>query len=107
MAVFIVTGLLNELLPAGTPYIASASPNTAAAGQTVTVTLTGVHTMFMAGLTQVDTAPGITASNLNVISPTKLTVELTLGAGVAANPTSLIVNAAGQEADLPNGFTVQ
>jgi hypothetical protein len=107
MAVFIVTGLLNELLPAGTPLIASAVPNSATPGQTLTVTLTGVNTSFVQGTTQVVAAAGITPSNITVTSGTSLTVQLAVGASVAANPTSIVVLTGTQEAVLPNGFTVQ
>jgi len=107
MAVFIATGLLDQLLPAGTAYVASASPNTGSAGQTVSVALTGVNTNFVQGSTQVTAAPGISISNITVTSPTTLTVQLAISAGMAANPTSLIVTTGTQEADLPNGFVVQ
>jgi hypothetical protein len=51
--------------------------------------------------------PGITVSNLNVISGTSLTVQLTAGASVAAYPTSIVVTTGAEEAVLPNGFVVQ
>jgi len=107
MAVFIVTGLLNQLLAAGTPYLASAAPKSASAGQSIMVTLTGVNTHFAQGLTQVTAAPGITASNVTVTSPTSLTVQLTVTPGTTANPTSIIITTGTEEADLPNGFVVQ
>jgi len=44
--VFIITGLLNELMRSGTSVIASAQPNTASSGQAITVTLTGASTHF-------------------------------------------------------------
>jgi hypothetical protein len=83
MAVFVVTGLMNELLPAGTPLVASATPNSAAPGQLVTVTLSGVNTHFVQGVTQV------------------------VAAGVAPNPTSIVVLTNAEEAVLPNGFVIQ
>jgi hypothetical protein len=107
MAVFVVTGLLNELLAPGAPIIASAAPNTAAAGQGVQVTLTGINTHFAQGTTQVTAAPGITVASVNVVSATSLTVQLTVGAGVAADPTSIVVSTGTEEALLPNGFIVQ
>lgn len=107
MAVFIVTGLLNELLPAGTPLIGSAVPNLATAGQVVTVTLNGVNTHFAQGTTQVVAPPGIAPSNIAVLSGTSLTVELAIGAGVALNPTTIVVITGTEEAVLPNGFLIQ
>ena len=107
MAVFIVTGLLNELLAAGTPVIAAAAPNSATPGQMVTATLTGVNTQFVQGTTQVVVPAGVTASNIVVLSATSLTVELTVGAGVAPNPTTIVALTGTEEAVLPNGFVIQ
>ena len=107
MAVFIVTGLLNELLPAGTPVIASAAPNSASPGQTVTVTLTGSGTHFAPGTTQLSFGSGITASQVTVLSETSLTAALTIGATVAANPTTIVAITGTEEADLPNGLLIQ
>jgi hypothetical protein len=107
MAVFIVTGLLNQLLPATTPIIATAIPNTAAPGQNVTLTLGGVNTHFAQGATQVTMAPGITPSGIVVTSATSLTVQVAVSAGAAQGPTSIVVTTGTEEAVLPNGFTVQ
>jgi hypothetical protein len=107
MAVFIVTGLLNELLPAGTPAIASAVPNSASPGQVATVTLTGVNTHFVQGTTQVAAPAGVTPSNITVLSGTNLTVQLAVGASVAPNPTTIVVTTGTEEAALPNGFLIQ
>ncbi len=113
MAVFIVTGLLDELLPPNVQLIAGAVPNSGTAGQTVTVILSGVGTNFGAG-TQVAVPAGITVSNLQVLSPTSLTVQLTISASAtssltAANggPYTIAVTTGTAEADLPNGFFVQ
>jgi hypothetical protein len=107
MAVFIVTGLLNQLLPPGAPFVSTAVPNSAAAGQTATVTLTGVNTHFAQGTTQVAAPPGITASYVTVMSGSSLTVQLTVGGTVASGPVSLVVTTGTEEAVLPNGFMVQ
>jgi hypothetical protein len=107
MAVFIVTGLLNQLLPATTPIIAAAVPNTAAPGQTVTLTLTGVNTQFVQGVTQVTMAPGIAPSVINVTNATSLTVQVAVSPGAAPGPSSIVVTTGAEEAVLPNGFTVQ
>lgn len=106
MAVFIVTGLLNQLLPAGAPYIASAAPNTASPGQEIAITLTGTNTHFDQTTTHIAAAPGIAASNPTVTSPTSLTVQLAVDAGVPPNPTSIVVTTGGEEAVLPNRFVI-
>ena len=106
MAVFIVTGLLNQLCRRGS-HICRAHRRIRRAPDSVTLTLTGVNTHFVQGTTQVTVAPGITASNVTVTSPTTLTVQLTVGADVTTNPTSIIVTTGSEEADLPNGFQVR
>jgi hypothetical protein len=107
MAVFIVRGLLNQLLPSTTPILTSVSPNSAAAGTPVMMTITGFGTHFAAGTSQVMTVPGISASNLVVNSPTSLTVQLLGTAGVTPNPSPIVVVTGSEEAGLPSGFTVQ
>ena len=107
MAVFIITGLLNQLLPAATPLIASATPNAAAPGQAVTLTLSGVNTNFVQGATQVTMVPGITPSGIVVSSATSLTVQVAVSPGAAPGPTSIVVTTGTEQAVLPNGFTVQ
>jgi len=107
MAVFMVTGLLNQLLPAATPLIVTAVPNAAAPGQAVTLTLSGVNTNFVQGATQVTMAPGITPTGIVVSSATSLTVQVAVGSGVVPGPTSIVVTTGTEEAMLPNGFTVQ
>jgi hypothetical protein len=106
MAVLIVTGLLNRLLPAGTSLVAAAAPNSASPGQAVTATLTGVNTHFAQGTTQVSIGPGITATNVTVTSATSLTVEFAVAPGAAAGPYSIVATTGSEEAVLPNGFTV-
>ncbi|MGA2589532.1 MAG: protease pro-enzyme activation domain-containing protein [Bryobacteraceae bacterium] len=107
MALFVVRGMLNQLLPAGAAILTTASPNTATLGQVLTVTLTGVNTHFAQGTSQVTTAPGITPSNVTVTSGTTLTVQLTVASNATAGPYSLVVTTGTEEAVLPNGFTVQ
>jgi len=107
MAVFVVTGLLNELLPPDTPFLASTTPNSAIAGQTITVTVTGVNTHFAQGSTQVAAPAGIAASSVAVASGTSLTVQLMLDPAVSSGPASLVVTTGAEEAVLPNGFIVQ
>ena len=81
------------------------SPNRS--GLTGNFKLTGVNTHFVPGTTQITAAQGITASNVSVTSATSLTVQLTLAPSVPANASSIVVTTGTEEADLPNGFTVQ
>jgi len=113
MAVFIVTGLLDELLPLTTPIITQVVPSVGNTGQTLTVTISGIGTSFGAS-TQVAVPTGITASNLTVVSPTTLTVQLDISSSAVPSLTAtngslytIAITTGSQEADLPNGFVVQ
>jgi len=105
--------LLDQLLPPTTPVISQAAPNSGIAGQSVTVTITGAGTNFGDG-TEVTVPAGLTASNVTVLSPTSLTVQLDISPGAASSlsaangsPYTIVVTTGSEEADLPNGFTVQ
>ena len=113
MAVFIVTGLLDQLLPPVVPVVSEVVPNAGNAGQAVTLTLSAIGANFGA-TTQVAVPTGITASNLTVLSPTSLSVELTIDPSAVPSLTAtngrlytIAVTTGTSEADLPNGFTVQ
>jgi hypothetical protein len=107
MAVFLMRGAFNQLLPPGTPVIVSASPTAGPRGYTMVVTLTGQNTSWVNGTTQVGTGPGITASSVVVTSPTTLTVQLNVAAGAPTGQYSLTATTGSEEATLPNGFVVQ
>lgn len=107
MAVFIMRGAFNQLLPANTPMIVSVSPATASPGQTITVTLRGQNTNFAGGATQVIAGAGITVSNISVKNGTTLTAQLSIGANGVLGPHSIIATTGAEEATLPNGFLVQ
>jgi len=114
MAVFVVTGLRNQLFPATVPVITQASPGSASAGETVTVTLTASGTHFLQDMTQVTVPTGISASNVTVVSPTSLTLQLAISSSAVSStsatnggPYSIIVITGLEEADLPNGFIIQ
>jgi hypothetical protein len=106
MAVFMIRGGFNQLLPPTEPIISSASPITGGLGETINVTLTGVNTNFVQGTTTVSAGAGITVGTVTVNSATSLTVQLTIGAGATPNPVSLLATTATEGAVLPNGFTV-
>ncbi len=88
--------------------IASAVPNAAHPGQVVTVTLNGVNTHFLQGVTQVAAPTGVAVSNgITVSNETTLTVQLAVGSSVVPNPKSIMVTTGTEEAMLVNGFVVQ
>lgn len=105
MAVFIMRGEYNLLLPPTEPLITSISPNTLAVGGSGTFTITGSNTTFNSS-TVIVPVGGVTASNIVVTSPTTMTATLTSAPGSAANPVSIYVQTEPQEAVLPNGLTL-
>jgi hypothetical protein len=108
MAVFIMRGAFNQLLPGPRPIVLSITPNAASPSQTVTVTISGQNTYFNGGTPQVIAGPGMTVSNISVISATTLTAQLSVAPDAAIGPRSITVAIPGEiEATLPNGFRVQ
>jgi len=106
MAVFIIRGAFNQLLPSGTPGIASIGPSSLAPGGTGTFTITGTNTNFAAGTTVVTAGDGITVSNVNVSSATSLTAQFAIDPNATLGPRSIVVTTGQEEATLPNGFAV-
>ena len=107
MAVFIMRGAFNQLLPAGTPVVVWASVASASPGQTFTVTITGQNTNFSNGVTQVNAGAGITISNISVANGTVLTAQFAVASVATLGPRSITVTTGSEEATLPNGFLVQ
>jgi hypothetical protein len=107
MAIFIMRGAFNQLLPAGTPVIAQISPSTLTHGTSATFTITGTNTNFFLGTTHLSPIPGVTIGAINVTSPTSMTVQLTAASGAALQPYSILAITASQEAVLPNGLLIQ
>jgi len=107
MAVFIMRGKFNQLLPATTPVVAWASPASASPGQMVAITIVGQNTNFMGGVTQVNAGSGITVSNIAVANGTTLNAQFAVAPGATPGPQSITVTTGIEEATLPNGFHVQ
>ncbi len=107
MAAFLMRGAFNQLLAPGTPVVSSVSPSSVPPGYTVVVTLIGQNTNWVNGVTQVGTAPGITAGNVVVTNASTLTVQLTVAPNATPGPYSLTATTGTEEATLPNGFIVQ
>ena len=106
MAVFLMRGAFNQLLP-GAPVITSVSPAAGPRGYTIMVTLTGQNTNWVNGTTQVTAAPGITVTNVAVTNATTLTAQLSVAANAMPGPYSLTATTGSEEATLPNGFVAQ
>jgi hypothetical protein len=106
MAIFVMRGGYNQLLPAGEPVISQISPASIPPGQLTTVAVTGVNTNFGAGTT-VNPIPGVAVGAVTVTSPTSFTVDLTPAANSPIMPFSVWVTTGTEEAVLPNGLTLQ
>jgi RHS repeat-associated protein len=110
MAVFLIVGGFNLLEPSA-PAITSVSPNFASPGTSVPVTITGINTHFDSTTTILPTS-GITASAPTNITNTQIQTTLTIPAGTPLGQISLTAETpdanagAGEEATLPNGFTI-
>jgi sugar lactone lactonase YvrE len=106
MAIFIMRGAFNQLLPAGTPVIVAVNPAIAPVGQGTAVTLTGINTNFAQGTTQVSAGPGVTTGTISVINATTLSVQLIVAGNAAPGPRTLVVTTGAEQAVVPNGLTV-
>jgi hypothetical protein len=107
MAVFIMRGAFNDLLPAGTPVITSISPATLSPGDSGTFAVTGANTNFVDGQTTIGPIPGITIGTATVTAPNALTIELTAGPAAATQPVSMVAITGPEQAILPNGLLIQ
>jgi hypothetical protein len=107
MAIFIMRGAFNLLLPLATPVVSAISPSVAPAGITTTVTLIGANTNFVQGNTQVLVGPGITTGTATVTNMTTLSVPVTVAGNASTGPRSILVVTGSEQAVLPNGLTVQ
>lgn len=107
MAIFMMRGAFNQLLPAGTPVLTAISPATLEPGSAATFKITGVSTNFLQGTTTLGPIPGVTAGPVTVTSPTTLTVQLTAAANAIEQPLSVMAITGTEQAVLPNGLLIQ
>ncbi len=90
MAIFIMRGGFNLLLPAGTPEVTGVSPASGQPGNVVSVTVTGQNTNFISGLTTVSAGSAITTAGINVTSPTSLTAQFFIPPSAPSVPVSVV-----------------
>jgi hypothetical protein len=106
-AQFLVRGLLNQLLPVGTPVLSVVNPSTVSrGGATTTIFIVGANTHFGSGST-LNAGPGIAVSGVAAINATTLVASLSISPTATPGPRSLIVMTGSEEAVLPNGLMVQ
>jgi S-layer homology domain len=106
MAVFVMAGLFNQLLPASTPLI-TLSPTTLPRGSSGTFSITGTNTNFVQGTTALSPIPGVTIGAISVITPTYLTVQLTAAPTANPQPYSIVTITGNEQEVLPNGLLIQ
>jgi len=100
--------------PPPLPSIIAVTPNTAQAGQSVSVTVTAQNTNFSQDTTQASFGAGISVGGaaegdfgpVTVNSATSITVQLTINASAVAGPRTVSVRTGVEEVSLANGFTV-
>jgi hypothetical protein len=73
------------------PSISSVSPAQGSAGQTVTVSIRGQNTNFVAGVSQIAFGDGINVSNVTVQNPLSLTAQLVIAANAMAGNRTVTV----------------
>ena len=107
MAIFVMRGGFNDLLPTGEPYLSQLSQSTIPNGTSAVLTVTGTNTNFVQGSTVLNPMPGITFGAATVTSATSLSVPITAGALTTPLPVSVWVTTGLEEAVFPNGIQVQ
>ncbi|MBI1790799.1 MAG: hypothetical protein HYR60_24995, partial [Acidobacteria bacterium] len=106
--------LTNGFTVLGIPTISSVSPSSAQQGQNPSVTITGVFTNFVQGVTQASFGAGISVGGgaaggfgpVTVNSPTSATAQLSVGASAALGVRTPTVQTGMEQASLANGFSV-
>jgi hypothetical protein len=110
MAVFVMRGDFNQLLPSNTPFVSSISPAGARAGFATIVTIKAVNVSFFnPSPKQITAGDGVAVSNITIVDGDTLTALFTIAPDAAPGPRSVTVTGGGGtvEATLPNGFLVQ
>ena len=109
MAIFLMRGGFNQLLPPLEPVITSIQPVVISSGASGTFTITGVNTAFQQGATNLvfPASSGITVSSITVTSPTEMQAVLTASPAALTGPVAIYEQTEPQEAILPNSLLVQ
>jgi hypothetical protein len=97
------------------PMITSLTPNTAAQGQAVQVTITGQNTHFQQGVTMANFGPGVstgaaavgTLGPVQVTNPTTAIAQVAVPASAVTGSRTVVVQTGSEQASLFNGFFVK
>ena len=91
----------------GLPQVSSITPVTGAQGSVQTMTVNGLFTNFVQGVSAVSfSGGGVTAGVANVVNGTQLTVQVTVTPGASATARTITVSTGAESASLANAFTV-
>lgn len=109
-----VSGNASSITVNPSSSITSMIPNTAQAGQTLSVTLTGAFTNFVQGATQASFGPGISVGGglhgaygpVTVTSPTTATATLIIDTGAAGGPRTVLIKTGLQQASSIESFLI-
>lgn len=92
----------------GPAKITQLSPNSAPQGaQGLSVTITGQSTHFQQNVTSANFGLGITVTSVTVISATRATAVLNIGATATIGPRNVTATTSGEVATTTNGFSVE
>jgi Concanavalin A-like lectin/glucanases superfamily/HpiC1 cyclase/MBG domain/Bacterial Ig-like domain/Cep192 domain 4/WD40-like Beta Propeller Repeat len=92
---------------AGTPMLLSVTPSTGQQGQqSLSVSVTGLYTNFVQGITTASFGTGITVASLTVASPTGATAVLNISASASTGARTVTMTTGSEVATLANSFTV-
>jgi hypothetical protein len=109
MAILLMRGIDNLLLPPTEPIIAGIYPEVLTHGTTNTFLINASGSDFIEGTTQriFSAQSGITVNSVAVISPTMLMVGLTASAEAPIQPASIYVQTGPSEAVLPAKLSIR
>lgn len=97
--------LVGEPIPV-VPYIGSSSPDYGLSGQSYSLTVTGVHTHFVNGVTTASLGAGITVTGVTVTSRTSAVVNITVDTSALTGDRDVVLQTNGETVSLPEGFYV-
>jgi uncharacterized repeat protein (TIGR01451 family) len=107
MAVFLMRGVFNLLMPADTAMITSVTPASAPRGQTLAIRMTGVSTHFVDHLTYFWVKPGVTVISVTVEDASTISARINIATDAEPGPRTLCTMTNMEEAVLPNGFRIE
>jgi hypothetical protein len=105
LAVFVMRGAFNQLLPDSTAVVQSISSTMVNVLQTTDVTIRGLHTNFSSSSRLA--VEGIIVTNMQVLDWRTIKAQFTAPPGTTPGRRSVTVVTGNEEATLPNSFLVQ